>query len=163
MRVGIGYDIHRLAEGRDLILGGVKIPFEKGLLGDSDADVLIHAVIDALLGAAGFGDIGRVLGVGTPEVMGISSIVLLERSFKMLTEKSFRINNIDATIIAQAPRLAPYIDQIKKNIAKVLDISENQVNIKATTPQGLGPIGQEEAIAAYAILSLMESQDAQVL
>lgn len=163
MRVGIGYDIHRLVEGRDLILGGMKIPYRMGLAGDSDADALTHALIDALLGAAGLGDIGHVFGVGKEELMGISSISLLERSLKIVREKGFGVLNCDATVLAEAPLLSPYIPQMVEKIAGILNIPQDRVNIKATTTQGLGEIGEGKAIAAYAILSLMESQDAQIL
>lgn len=146
MRVGIGYDIHRLIEGRDLVLGGVKIPFEKGLDGDSDADVLVHAIIDALVGAAGIGDIGTVFGVG---LMGVVSIQLLERAYRMVGRE---INNIDATICAQEPKLSPYIPVMRERIAEVLKIPRDRVNIKATTQKG---IGQLEAISSYVVLTLL--------
>lgn len=148
MRVGIGYDIHRLIDGRDLILGGVKIPFEKGLDGDSDADVLVHAIIDALLGAAGLGDIGTVFGTG---LMGVISTSLLERAYKMVNGK---IRNVDATICAENPRLSPYLSKMRKNIASILEIPEKDVNIKSTTQQGLGDIGKGRAICAYVTLLL---------
>ncbi|MEW6607414.1 MAG: 2-C-methyl-D-erythritol 2,4-cyclodiphosphate synthase [bacterium] len=156
MRVGIGIDIHKLVKGRKLILGGVEIPYEKGLEGDSDADVLIHAIIDALLGSVGQGDIGRTFGVGKPELMGISSITLLERVYKIVTERNFIINNIDASIIAQEPQLSPYIDQMKKNVVKVINVEEEEVNIKATTTKGLGIIGEKEAIACVAVVSVVK-------
>jgi len=156
MRVGIGVDIHKLAINRKLILGGVEIPYEKGLEGDSDADVLSHAVIDALLGGIGEGDIGKTFGVGTPELMGISSLTLLERTYEIVKEKNFIINNIDATIIAQEPKLTPYLEQMKKNIAQVVDIEEKEVNIKATTTKGLGVIGEKEAIGCLAVVSVVK-------
>lgn len=158
MRIGNGYDVHRLTEGRDLILGGVKIPYEKGLLGHSDADVLLHAIMDALLGAAGLGDIGRHFPDTDLEYKGISSLMLLERVGKLLQEKVFFIGNIDATIIAQKPKLAPYLEEMKKNIAEVLHITEDQVNIKATTEEGLGFTGALEGISAQAVV-LLETID----
>ncbi len=156
MRVGIGVDIHKLVKGRKLILGGVEIPYEKGLEGDSDADALIHAVIDALLGGIGKGDIGATFGVGTPEVMGILSITLLEKVCEIIEEKHFIINNIDATIIAQEPKLSSYIDQMKMNIARAVNIEEEEVNIKATTAKGLGIIGESKAIASIAVVSVVK-------
>ncbi|MFH1563531.1 MAG: 2-C-methyl-D-erythritol 2,4-cyclodiphosphate synthase [Nitrospirota bacterium] len=156
MRVGIGVDIHKLVEDRKLILGGVQIPYEKGLEGDSDADALTHAIIDALLGGIGQGDIGSTFGVGTPEVMGISSITLLEKVYEIIKDKHFIINNIDASIIVQEPKLTPYIDQMKKNIARAVNIEEEEVNIKATTAKGLGIIGESEAIASIAVASVVK-------
>ena len=156
IRVGMGYDVHRLTEDRDLILGGVKIPWEKGLLGHSDADVLIHAVMDALLGAAALGDIGKHFPDTDPAYKGISSILLLERVTKLLREKGYEIGNIDATIIAQKPKMAPHIPQMKKNLAEAMGISENRVNIKATTEEGLGFTGREEGIASQAVCLLEE-------
>ena len=133
MRVGMGYDVHRLTEGRDLIIGGVKIPYEKGLLGHSDADVLLHAISDALLGAAALGDIGKHFPDTDPAYKGISSLILLEKVGDLIAEKSFLIENIDATIIAQAPKMRPHIDAMRENIAKALKIDVSQVNVKATT------------------------------
>ncbi|MEW6095997.1 MAG: 2-C-methyl-D-erythritol 2,4-cyclodiphosphate synthase [bacterium] len=156
MRVGIGVDIHKLVEGRKLILGGVEIHYEKGLDGDSDADVLLHAIIDALLGGIGERDIGRTFGVGKPELMGISSITLLEKAYEILKNKNFIINNIDASVIAQEPKLTPYLEQMKKNIAKVVNMEEEEVNIKATTAKGLGIIGEKEAIACLAVVSVVK-------
>lgn len=135
MRVGMGYDVHRLTEGRDLILGGVKIDWEKGLLGHSDADVLIHAVMDALLGAAALGDIGKHFPDTDPAYKGISSILLLEHVTKLLREHHYEIGNIDATIIAQKPKMAPHIPQMRANMAKAMGINESQLNIKATTEE----------------------------
>ena len=135
MRVGMGYDVHRLTEGRDLILGGVKIPYEKGLLGHSDADVLAHAVMDALLGAAALGDIGMHFPDTDPKYKGISSIRLLEQVAALLDEQKYLIENIDATIIAQKPKMLPHIETMRKNIAEALKISVDQVNIKATTEE----------------------------
>ena len=136
MRVGFGYDVHRLVEERDLILGGVKIPYEKGLLGHSDADVLVHAVMDALLGAAALGDIGRHFPDTDPEYLGISSMILLQKVGELLEDHHFLIENIDATIIAQKPKMAPHIFQMVENIAQVLKIETNRVNVKATTEEG---------------------------
>lgn len=159
MRIGMGYDVHRLAEGRDLILGGVRIPFEKGLLGHSDADVVVHAIMDALLGAAALGDIGQHFPDTDPRYKGISSIRLLERVGELLEENFYFIGNIDATIIAQRPKLAPYRTEMVKNVARALGISENQVCIKATTEEGLGFTGQGEGISAQAIALLNQAAD----
>ncbi|MDD6213057.1 MAG: 2-C-methyl-D-erythritol 2,4-cyclodiphosphate synthase [Clostridiales bacterium] len=155
MRVGIGYDVHRLTEGRDLVLGGVKIPYEKGLLGHSDADVLVHAIMDAILGAAALGDIGRHFPDSSKEFEGISSLVLLEKVRLLIQEKAYFVENIDATIIAQAPKLAPYIEEMRCCIAGVLGIDKDQINIKATTEEGLGFTGAKEGIAAQAVASLV--------
>lgn len=155
MRVGMGYDVHRLVEDRDLILGGVKIPYEKGLLGHSDADVLLHAVMDALLGAAALGDIGKHFPDTDPAYKGASSIKLLEHVGGLLEKENYQIINIDATIIAQKPKMAPYIPQMRANIAKTLKISESQVNVKATTEEGLGFTGTGKGISSQAICSLM--------
>lgn len=154
MRVGMGYDVHKLTEGRDLILGGVNIPWEKGLLGHSDADVLIHAIMDALLGAAALGDIGKHFPDTDPEYEGISSMKLLAHVGKLLEEKGYVIGNIDATVIAQKPKLAPFIDTMRENVAKELHISVDQVSIKATTEEGLGFTGQQEGISSQAICLL---------
>lgn len=154
MRIGMGYDVHRLTEGRDLILGGVKIPYEKGLLGHSDADVLVHAVMDALLGAAGLGDIGRHFPDTDPSYRGISSLKLLEHVGKLLEDKLYVIGNIDATIIAQQPKMAPYISWMRECIAKTLHIEMDQINIKATTEEGLGFSGRGEGISAQAVACL---------
>lgn len=154
MRVGMGYDVHRLTEGRDLILGGVKIPYEKGLLGHSDADVLIHAIMDALLGAAALGDIGKHFPDTDPQYKGISSISLLEHVAKLLEEHQYIVENIDATIIAQRPKMLPHIENMRKNIADALKISIEQVNIKATTEEGLGFTGTGEGISSQAVCLL---------
>ncbi len=154
MRIGMGYDVHRLTEGRKLIIGGVTIPYEKGLLGHSDADVLIHAVMDALLGAAALGDIGKHFPDTDPAYKGISSIKLLGHVGELLEENLFLIENIDATIIAQAPKMRPYIDQMRENIAKALGILTQQVNVKATTEEGLGFTGMGEGISAQAVCML---------
>lgn len=151
MRIGMGYDVHRLVEGRDLIIGGVKIPYEKGLLGHSDADVLLHAIMDALLGAAALGDIGKHFPDTDPAYKGISSIKLLEKVGELLEENHVFIENIDATIIAQAPKMRPHIDTMRENIAKALLIDIGQVNVKATTEEGLGFTGSGEGISSQAI------------
>ena len=154
MRVGMGYDVHRLTAGRKLILGGVEIPYGKGLLGHSDADVLVHAVMDALLGAAALGDIGKHFPDTDPEYEGISSIRLLEHVGRPLDEKGYVIENIDATIIAQRPKMRPYIDQMRENIAEALKIETDQVNVKATTEEGLGFTGSGEGISSQAVCAL---------
>lgn len=154
MRIGMGYDVHRLAEGEDLILGGVKIPYEKGLLGHSDADVLVHAIMDALLGAAALGDIGKHFPDTDPAYKGISSIRLLEHVGKLIEDKLYVIGNIDATIIAQKPKMAPHIEQMRCNVAEALGIDVDQVNIKATTEEGLGFTGSGEGISSQAIAAL---------
>lgn len=159
MRIGMGYDVHKLVEGRDLILGGVKIEYEKGLLGHSDADVLLHAIMDALLGAAALGDIGKHFPDTDPQYKGISSIKLLEHVGKLLEENNYFISNIDATVIAQAPKLRPYIDTMNENIAKALNIETNQINVKATTEEGLGFTGSGEGISSQAICMLNEPVD----
>lgn len=159
MRVGMGYDVHRLTEDRDLILGGVKIDWEKGLLGHSDADVLIHAVMDALLGAAALGDIGKHFPDTDPVYKGISSILLLEHVTKLLREHHYEIGNIDATIIAQKPKMAPHIPQMRANMAKAMGINESLLNIKATTEEKLGFTGREEGIASQAICLLNERKE----
>ena len=159
MRVGMGYDVHRLTKDRDLILGGVKIPWEKGLLGHSDADVLIHAVMDALLGAAALGDIGKHFPDTDPAYKGISSVKLLIHVAELLREHGYEVGNIDATIIAQKPKMAPHIPQMRKNMADALGISESKINVKATTEEGLGFTGKGEGISSQAICLLTEIQD----
>ena len=154
MRIGQGYDVHRLTEGRDLILGGVKIPYDKGLLGHSDADVLVHAVMDALLGAAALGDIGEHFPDTDPAYKGISSIELLRHVGKLLEENCYIIENIDATIIAQKPKLKEYRPQMVDNIAGALGIEKSRVNVKATTEEGLGFTGNGEGISSQAITLL---------
>ncbi len=156
MRVGSGYDVHKLVEDRALILGGITIPYEKGLLGHSDADVLVHAIMDALLGAAALGDIGKHFPDTDKTYKDASSIMLLKRVKELLDEKLYMIENIDATIIAQKPKLAPYIDQMKKSIADALELEEDRVNIKATTEEGLGFTGAGLGIASNAVC-LLES------
>lgn len=154
MRIGMGYDVHKLVEGRKLIIGGVDIPYEKGLLGHSDADVLLHAISDALLGAAALGDIGKHFPDTDPAYKGISSLLLLKHVGKLLEENYFFIENIDATIIAQAPKMRPHIDTMRANIAQALGISVEQVNVKATTEEGLGFTGTGEGISSQAICLL---------
>lgn len=157
MRVGMGYDVHRLVEGRKLIMGGVEIPWEKGLLGHSDADVLLHAIMDALLGAAALGDIGRHFPDTDPAYEGASSRELLKHVGKLIAEKSYCVGNIDATIIAQKPKMLPHILKMRQNVAEDLGINLDQINIKATTEEKLGFTGREEGIAAEAIC-LLEKQ-----
>lgn len=154
MRIGMGYDVHRLSEGRRLIIGGVEIPYEKGLLGHSDADVLVHAVMDALLGAAALGDIGKHFPDTAGEFKDISSMELLRRVGELLDENLYVVENIDATIIAQKPKMAPYIETMRQNIADVLKIEKEQVNIKATTEEGLGFTGSGEGISSHAVCAL---------
>lgn len=154
MRIGLGYDVHRLVEGRKLILGGVTIPHEKGLLGHSDADVLLHAACDALFGAAGLGDVGRHFPDTDPAFKGIDSMKLLARTYGSIREKRLALVNMDATIFAQAPKMAPYRRRMAENIASVLDAGPEQVNIKATTTEGLGMIGSGDGIAAMCIVLL---------
>ena len=158
MRIGMGYDVHRLTEGRDLILGGVRIPYEKGLLGHSDADVLLHAVMDALLGAAALGDIGKHFPDSDPAYKGISSLKLLEHVGELLEKEGYTVGNIDATIIAQRPKMAPHIAVMRKNIAEVLRIEESQINIKATTEEGLGFTGSGEGISSQAVCLLFPAE-----
>ena len=154
MRVGLGYDVHKLVEGRDLILGGVKIHYEKGLLGHSDADVLVHAIMDALLGTAALGDIGKHFPDTDPGYKGADSLKLLAHVGKLLEEHLYVIENIDATIIAQRPKMAPHIEKMRENVAKVLGIEVGQINIKATTEEGLGFTGAGEGISSQAICSI---------
>ena len=154
MRIGMGYDVHRLGKERKLILGGVEIPYELGLLGHSDADVLLHAIMDALLGAAALGDIGKHFPDNDEQYKDISSIILLEHVGKLLKDNNYTIGNIDATIIAQKPKLAPYREQMVKNVAKALNINDNQVCIKATTEEGLGFTGEGLGISSQAIALL---------
>lgn len=165
MRIGMGYDVHKLVEGRKLIVGGVEIPYEKGLLGHSDADVLLHAVMDALLGAAALGDIGKHFPDTDPAYKGISSMELLRHVGKLLEEHCFLVENIDATIIAQAPKMRPHIDAMRQNIADALKIDVSQVNVKATTEEGLGFTGSGEGISSQAVCLLtspMELYDRDV-
>ena len=159
MRIGHGYDVHRLVEGRKLIIGGVDIPYEKGLLGHSDADVLLHAVMDALLGAAALGDIGQHFPDSDERYKGISSIALLKKVGKILQENGYMIENIDSTVIAQRPKLLPYRPQMAENIAAALGIEKEQVSVKATTEEGLGFTGTGEGISAQAIALLSSVAD----
>ena len=154
MRIGHGYDVHRLVEGRDLILGGVKIDYEKGLLGHSDADVLLHAVSDALLGAAGLGDIGRHFPDTDPKYKGADSLELLREVYRKISEKGFRVGNIDVTMIAQKPKLKDYISQMQENIAAAVNVSPERVNVKATTEEKLGFTGSGEGMACHAVCLL---------
>lgn len=156
MRIGHGYDVHRLTEGRKLILGGVEVPYTLGLLGHSDADVLTHAVMDALLGAAGLWDIGHAFPDTDPAYEGISSLVLLQRVMEMLRGQGLTVGNVDATILAQRPKLSPFIPQMREKLAGIMGIRPDRVNIKATTEEGLGFTGAGEGIAAHAVVLLEE-------
>lgn len=158
MRIGHGYDVHRLVEGRRLVLGGVEIPYEKGLLGHSDADVLTHAIMDALFGAAAMGDIGRAFPDNDPAYEGIDSMLLLARTRTMLARRGYQVGNVDATVIAQRPKLMHHIPAMTQRIAEVLEISVEQVNVKATTEEGLGFTGQGEGIAAHAVALLVPAE-----
>ena len=156
MRIGMGYDVHKLVENRDLILGGVKIPYEKGLLGHSDADVLLHAIMDSLLGAAALGDIGKHFPDTDPKYKGADSIKLLEFVGELLSKNNYKISNIDATIIAQRPKMALHIPTMRENIAKALNIDLDQINVKATTEEGLGFTGSGEGISSQSICLLIK-------
>jgi 2-C-methyl-D-erythritol 2,4-cyclodiphosphate synthase len=158
MRIGNGYDVHRLVAGRKLILGGVEVPHTMGLLGHSDADVLLHAISDAILGAIGEGDIGRHFPDTDPAYKGADSILLLRHVMELALAKGYRIGNVDATIVAQRPKLAPFIQQMRLNIAKALSTEEDRVNVKATTTEELGFAGRQEGIAAYAV-ALLEQKN----
>ncbi len=155
MRVGFGYDVHRLVEGRALVLGGVNIPYQKGLLGHSDADVLTHAIMDSLLGAAGAGDIGRHFPDSDPRYRGISSLVLLSRVEEILAQKGFVVGNIDAVVVARAPRLAPFIEKMETRLAAALRADPARVNVKATTTEGMGFEGGGEGASASAVATLI--------
>lgn len=155
VRVGIGYDVHRLVTGRKLILGGISIPFEKGLLGHSDADVLIHAIMDALLGALALGDIGQHFPDTNPELAGVSSVTLLEQVKELLDQKGWRLGNLDSVVVAQQPRLAPHVQSMRENLARIMAVTLDQISLKATTSEGLGFTGTGEGIAAYAVASLV--------
>ena len=159
MRIGTGYDVHKLVEGRDLIIGGVKIEHTLGLLGHSDADVLLHAIADAVLGAAGLKDIGAHFPDTDPKYKGISSMLLLEHVRELVMDNGYVVGNVDATIIAQAPKLRPYIEQMEENVARCLGIDVSQVNIKATTEEHLGFTGREEGISSQAVCLLYEFYD----
>jgi 2-C-methyl-D-erythritol 2,4-cyclodiphosphate synthase len=154
IKVGIGYDVHALVEGRPLILGGVEIPYDRGLLGHSDADVLIHAIMDSLLGALALGDIGAHFPDHDPRYRGISSLALLEQVMKLIQAQGYRIGNMDSIIVAERPKLAPFIPQMRVNLARVMNLEETRVSVKATTTERLGFAGREEGIAAQAIVSL---------
>ncbi|MBE6111828.1 MAG: 2-C-methyl-D-erythritol 2,4-cyclodiphosphate synthase [Peptococcaceae bacterium] len=160
MRVGFGYDVHRLVEERKLILGGVEIPYEKGLLGHSDADVLVHAVMDAMLGAAGMGDIGRHFPDSDNQYKGIDSMILLQKVTELLTEAGYMVNNIDVTVVAQRPKLAGYIPQMEANLAKAVQVEEDAVNVKATTTEKLGFEGEGLGMSAYAVCTIQKRQQA---
>lgn len=154
MRVGLGYDVHQLVEGRDLILGGVKIPYDKGLLGHSDADVLIHTIMDSILGALGLGDIGKHFPDTDMEYKDISSMVLLGRVYQLMDEKGYEIGNLDVSVAAQKPKLAPYIGEMRENVAALLKTPVDNINIKATTTEELGFVGRKEGMEAYGICLL---------
>lgn len=156
MRIGHGYDVHRLTEGRELILGGVNIPFEKGLLGHSDADVLAHAVMDALLGAAALGDIGKLFPDTDPAYEGADSMVLLKRVAEVLKEKGYAVGNVDATVVAQRPKLSAYIPAMRENLARAMGTGADRVSVKATTEERLGFTGSGEGIAAHAVALITE-------
>ena len=156
MRIGIGYDVHKLVENRDLIIGGVNVPHEKGLLGHSDADVLTHAVMDSILGALALGDIGKHFPDTDERFKGADSIKLLEHVYTLITEMGYKINNIDCTIIAQSPKMAPHISNMRENMAKALNTSTDNINVKATTEEGLGFTGAKEGIAAQSICLLVK-------
>ena len=156
MRIGHGYDVHKLVEGRDLILGGVKIDYEKGLLGHSDADVLLHAVSDALLGAAGLGDIGKHFPDTDPKYKGADSLVLLQVVAQRVKEAGYRVSNIDVTMIAQRPKLRPHIEQMEANIAAAVGVDVSRINVKATTEEKLGFTGTEEGMSCHAVCLLEE-------
>lgn len=162
LRAGIGVDMHRLVAGRPLILGGVTVPYSRGLEGDSDADVLTHAVLDALLGAAALGDIGTHFGVGRPEMMGISSLRLLERVVSLLAAAGLQPHNVDATVVAEAPKLGPQIPGMRANLAKVLGVPETQVNVKGTTAKGMGWLGAGEGIACLAVATVTAARPGPV-
>ena len=156
-RIGHGYDVHRLVPGRKLILGGVEVPFDRGLLGHSDADVLTHAVMDALLGAAGLGDIGKLFPDSDPAYAGISSLLLLDRVAQRLRGAGWQVGNVDATVLAQRPKLAPHIPKMRQNLARHLGILQEQVNVKATTEEGLGFTGAGQGMAAHAVCLLEQA------
>ena len=159
MRVGIGYDLHRLVPNRKLILGGVEIPHTLGLLGHSDADVLTHAIIDAMLGAAALGDIGSHFPDTDPAYEGINSLILLQKAKAKVENLGYRVQNVDSTIIAQRPKLAPHIPEMRGRLAETLSLSLNEVSVKATTSERIGAVGSEKAIAAQAIICLIERRD----
>lgn len=159
MRIGFGYDVHQLVDDRRLILGGVDIPYIKGLLGHSDADVLIHAIMDSILGALALGDIGKHFPDTDMAYKDIDSMLLLERVFNIMNEKGYEVGNIDATVAAQAPKLAPYIECMRRNICEVLNTPIDNINVKATTTEGLGFVGREEGISSYSVCLLKKQID----
>ena len=152
MRIGHGYDVHKLVEERELILGGVQIPYEKGLLGHSDADVLLHAIADALLGALALGDIGKHFPDNDPQYKGISSLILLKKTAELVRSRGYTVGNVDATVLAQRPKLAPYVPSMRENIAAALSVDAERVSVKATTEEGLGFTGSGDGIAAHAVV-----------
>ncbi|OGP51356.1 MAG: 2-C-methyl-D-erythritol 2,4-cyclodiphosphate synthase [Deltaproteobacteria bacterium RBG_13_43_22] len=156
-RMGVGYDVHRLVSERPLILGGIEIPFHQGLAGHSDADVLSHALGDALLGAVGLGDLGRLFPDSDPRYKGISSLRLLERIIFLIHQKGYRVGNVDSTVVAQEPKLAPHVQKMQTVLAPVLQVPADQISIKATTSEGLGFAGRQEGIAAYAVVLLVKA------
>ena len=158
IRIGFGYDAHRLVVGRDLILGGINIPYDRGLQGHSDADVLIHAACDALLGAAGLGDLGRHFPDTDPELEGLSSVLILKKVVSMVRHEGFELQNLDTTVVAETPKLAPYIEEMIATIADALEVSPGQVSVKATTTEGMGFTGRGEGMAAYAMAALTASE-----
>ena len=158
MRIGHGYDVHRLVEGRKLILGGVEIPYEKGLLGHSDADVLTHALMDALLGAAALGDIGKLFPDNDPRYAGADSVMLLREVYRVLTEAGYRVENVDCTVLAQRPKLAPFIPRMRENLAEAMGLEVGCVSVKATTEEGLGFTGEGLGIAAHAVALIEQNR-----
>ncbi|NOR86783.1 MAG: 2-C-methyl-D-erythritol 2,4-cyclodiphosphate synthase [Bacteroidales bacterium] len=158
MRIGIGYDVHQLVENRKLILGGIEIPYSKGLLGHSDADVLVHAICDALLGALALGDIGQYFPDSSEEYKGIDSMILLKKVHQMIANKNYIIGNIDATLILQSPKISPYILRMRSSISEILQLEIDQISIKATTSEGLGYEGREEGVSAQAVCLLLKKE-----
>jgi 2-C-methyl-D-erythritol 2,4-cyclodiphosphate synthase len=154
MRIGFGYDSHRFAEGRRLLIGGVEVSYDRGLLGHSDADALIHAIVDAVIGALGEGDIGRHFPDSDPRLKGISSLVILKRAAELAVHRGYAVNNVDSTVILETPKLAPFIEEMRRNIAKVLGTEASRVNVKAKTNEKMGFIGRGEGIAAFAVVTL---------
>lgn len=157
IRIGHGYDVHRLVEGRKLIIGGIEIPYEKGLLGHSDADVLLHALMDAILGALGLGDIGKHFPDNDERYSGIDSTLLASQTYDLMTSRGYRVGNIDATVIAQAPKLAPYLPAMKEKIASIYHVASDRVNLKATTEEKLGFTGSGEGISAHAVCLIVSA------
>jgi 2-C-methyl-D-erythritol 2,4-cyclodiphosphate synthase len=157
VKIGHGYDVHQLVVGRELIIGGVKIPYDKGLLGHSDADVLLHAITDAIIGALGLGDIGHAFPDTDPEIKGIASTTILATIYQQMVEKGYRIGNVDATLLAQAPKMAPRLPQMKAIIAEILQVAPEAINLKATTTEKLGFVGREEGIACEAVVLLSQA------